>query len=70
VRFGKAQRATLSAIKPVIAPSIGGALDRFYSGARAAPDTAALLRDEAHVRKAKAAQETHWLRIASGGFDE
>jgi hypothetical protein len=65
-----AQRATLAALQPLVKSQIGGALDHFYAMARATPQTKAFFRDEAHMTKAKASQEAHWMRIASGRFDE
>ena len=65
-----AQRQTLAKVQPMISSMIGGGLDRFYAMARATPDTSRMFRDDAHMAKAKASQEAHWLRISSGKFDE
>ncbi|WP_404367800.1 protoglobin domain-containing protein [Sphingomonas sp. MMS24-J45] len=64
------ERATLAQITPMIASMIGDGLDHFYSTARATPETSAFFRDEAHMSKAKASQDAHWMRIASGKFDD
>jgi methyl-accepting chemotaxis protein len=64
------QRATLASLQPLVKSLIGGALDRFYSVARATPQTKAFFADENQMMKAKKAQEAHWLRIARGQFDE
>ena len=63
-------QASLAEIAPMIAAMIGDGLDHFYAKARATPETAAFFRDEAHISKAKAAQDAHWMRIASGKFDD
>ncbi|MEW9855011.1 methyl-accepting chemotaxis protein [Novosphingobium sp. M1R2S20] len=68
--FGAEQRRRVAALKPQISALIGGALERFYSQARATPVTAAFFRDGAHMQKAKAAQQAHWLHIADGEFDD
>lgn len=64
------QRDVLSAMQPMVKAHIGRALDRFYATARAHPETARMFRDHAHMLKAKGSQEAHWMRIASGRFDE
>jgi len=65
-----AQRHVLAKVQPMISSMIASGLDRFYSMARATPDTAKMFRDDAHMAKAKASQEAHWKRISSGKFDE
>ena len=67
--IGARDQTTLAEIQPTIAALIGRALDRFYTTARATPETAAFFRDDEHMKRAKASQEAHWLRIASGTFD-
>ena len=64
------QRSTLAKALRLVSPLLGGALDRFYASARTTPATAAFFRDEAHMAKAKAAQEAHWNRILDGRFDD
>ena len=64
------QRSTLSRALPLVSTLLSGALDRFYSSARATAETSAFFRDEAHMAKAKAAQEAHWNRILNGDFDD
>jgi methyl-accepting chemotaxis protein len=64
------QRKALAATKPLVSSLIGRGLDRFYVTTRQTPETAKFFRDDAHMGKAKSAQEVHWLRIASGTFDE
>ncbi|MEG3175088.1 globin-coupled sensor protein [Sphingomonas sp. RB3P16] len=66
----QAQRVTLAAIKPKIGGLLGPALDRFYASARATPEVAKFFRDDAHMQRAKSAQEAHWRRISSGAFDD
>jgi methyl-accepting chemotaxis protein len=68
--FSDEQRRRLAAIKPQVRAMIGGALDRFYSQASITPATSAFFRDGAHMQKAKAAQEAHWLHIADADFDD
>ncbi|CAN5502730.1 globin-coupled sensor protein [soil metagenome] len=68
--FDGAQRAQLAGIQPLVRKILGGALDRFYAQARVTAATKAFFRDDAHMVRAKAAQEAHWLRIAEGRFDE
>ncbi|MET3827351.1 methyl-accepting chemotaxis protein [Sphingomonas sp. PvP055] len=64
------QRATLAGVLPLVSRLIGPALDRFYDSARATPETAAFFRGDAHMKKAKAAQEAHWRRILDGSFND
>ena len=64
------QRDVLSAMQPMVKAHIGRALDRFYATARAHPEIARMFREDAHMLKAKGSQEAHWMRIASGRFDE
>ncbi len=68
--IGDEERATLAAVRPMVESVIGEGLDRFYAAARSTPKTAAFFRDDNHMKKARAAQEAHWLRIASGKFDD
>ncbi|WP_332908806.1 protoglobin domain-containing protein, partial [Sphingomonas mollis] len=64
------QQATVAAVRPLIGKLIGKALDRFYARVRQQPETARFFRDGSHVSSAKAAQESHWMNIANGRFDE
>jgi methyl-accepting chemotaxis protein len=68
--LGDDQRQTLGAMQPMVLEKIGTALDRFYATARATPQIKAMFRDDAHMMKAKASQQAHWLRIANGRFDD
>jgi len=63
------QQNILGSIKPLIGGYLDRGLKRFYVTARATPETAKFFRDDNHMAKAKTAQESHWLRIASGKFD-
>jgi methyl-accepting chemotaxis protein len=67
--LGSDQRRTLEAMQPMVKEKLGAALDRFYTTARATPEIRSMFRDDAHMAKAKAMQETHWMRIANGQFD-
>ncbi len=64
------QRRTLSSMRPLVARSIGPALDAFYNKARKHPHTAAFFDNPAHIAHAKARQEKHWDAIASAEFNE
>jgi methyl-accepting chemotaxis protein len=68
--LGDDQRRTLETMQPMVLDKIGPALDRFYATARATPKIKAFFRDDAHMAKAKAMQQAHWLRIANGRFDD
>jgi methyl-accepting chemotaxis protein len=68
--FNDAQRAALISMQPLIARSIEAALDKFYTKARAEPQTGRLFANEAHVAHAKERQAMHWQTIASARFDE
>ena len=63
-----AARANLQKLKPVIAKSIGSALDAFYAKARANPATSKFFADDSHVESAKTRQEKHWNVIADAQF--
>ncbi|MFN7023735.1 MAG: methyl-accepting chemotaxis protein [Pseudorhizobium sp.] len=64
------QRRSLSAIQPIIASSIGAALDVFYAKASRHPVTSKFFSNQAHVQHAKSRQVEHWKMIASGKFQE
>ncbi|WP_313615825.1 globin-coupled sensor protein [Agrobacterium sp.] len=64
------QRAALAELSTVIAASLDGALDVFYSKARVHPDTAKFFSSEANIQHAKSRQVGHWENIASARFDE
>ena len=69
VELGEAQRAALKAALPVISASLDGALDAFYTKARATPETARFFANEAHIQSAKGRQVKHWEVIGSAKFD-
>ena len=69
MEFTAKQQATLRAVQPVIGAIVGQALDRFYARVAQTPETKRFFRDDAHVARAKSAQEAHWSRIASANFD-
>jgi methyl-accepting chemotaxis protein len=53
-----------------ITASLPTALDAFYGQLRSWPETAAFFKNERHVDGAKARQNSHWSRIATGTFDQ
>ena len=69
VGMDKAQMEALSEFKPLIAKTVGPALDRFYEQATANPETARHFRDKSHVAHAKQKQVDHWGIIAEGRFN-
>jgi methyl-accepting chemotaxis protein len=62
------QQATLRATQPWVKATLSDALDRFYARAAATPETSRFFRDQAHMNRAKSAQEKHWARIAAADF--
>ncbi|NKN37939.1 globin-coupled sensor protein [Agrobacterium sp. a22-2] len=68
--LGPEQKATLAALQPLISARIGPALDRFYTTAKAHPDTAKFFSNDAHIQHAKQRQVSHWGLIASGKFNQ
>lgn len=64
------QRRSLSAIQPIIASSIGAALDVFYAKASRHPLTSKFFSNQAHIQHAKSRQAAHWEMIASGKYQE
>jgi methyl-accepting chemotaxis protein len=54
--------------RPVIENALGPALSAFYDRVRAAPEVRRLFRDEAHIARARDAQEAHWRVIAGGDY--
>lgn len=69
MEFDDTQRDKLRTAQPVVRKVIGSALDRFYNRAKQTPETAAFFDNQAHMDKAKAAQEKHWSHIANADFD-
>ncbi|WP_313525631.1 globin-coupled sensor protein [Shinella sp.] len=69
VNFDTAQRDALKNALPTISASLGGALDIFYTKARATPETARFFSNEAHIQSAKGRQVKHWEVIGSAKFD-
>jgi methyl-accepting chemotaxis protein len=65
-----AARDRLRGLKDVIAASIDGALDEFYTKVRVTPQTAAMFSNEKHLQSAKKRQDKHWNIIASADFDD
>ncbi len=63
------QRAALKRALPTISGSLDGALDIFYTKARATPETARFFSNEAHIQSAKGRQVKHWELIGSAKFD-
>ncbi|MBP2550540.1 methyl-accepting chemotaxis protein [Neorhizobium galegae] len=70
IGLDEAQRRTLTTLRPMIAASIGPALDAFYDKAKKHPHTASFFADPAHIAHAKGRQIKHWDSIASGEFNE
>jgi methyl-accepting chemotaxis protein len=64
------QRRMLASLLPTVQPLLSGALDRFYTTARATPHIKAFFADERQMMTAKRAQEEHWGRILNGQFDD
>ena len=63
-------RAALRELRPVIATSLGPALETFYKKLRATPQTRVFFPEEQLISKAKGAQERHWKVIADAEFSE
>ncbi|WP_294329420.1 globin-coupled sensor protein [uncultured Sphingomonas sp.] len=63
------QRDALRATQPWVEATLGDALDQFYARASATPETARFFRDQAHMSRAKSAQQKHWARIAAAEFN-
>lgn len=61
--------AALKSIKPIIDRELPRALDKFYAKARTSPQMSALLRDDATVQRARAAQIEHWGRLSGGDLE-
>ncbi len=61
-------RAELRALQPLLAKSIGPALDVFYEKVRKDPHLSAFFKDETHIAHAKSKQQQHWDSIASAEF--
>lgn len=69
VNLGSEQRTALADMQPLISRSLDVALDKFYTKAKAVPETRRLFENEAHVAHAKQRQAQHWETIASARFD-
>ncbi len=69
MEFDDAQRKKLRTAQSAVRAVIGKALDRFYERAKQTSETAAFFDGQAHMDRAKAAQEKHWSHIASAEFD-
>jgi methyl-accepting chemotaxis protein len=63
-------RAALSKLQPLLARSIGSALDAFYDKVKATPTTRRFFGNEGHMAGAKGAQERHWAIIATANYTE
>ncbi len=63
-------RSALRRLKPLLATSLGPALDIFYAKARSTPQTRQFFSDDRHMAKAKGAQERHWRVIADAEFSD
>jgi methyl-accepting chemotaxis protein len=61
-------RSSLRQMMPVLASSLGPALDRSYEKVRATPQTRVFFSDERNIEKAKGAQERHWQVISDAQF--
>lgn len=68
--FDEQQRMILAELQPLIGTLLDPALDRFYEAARKTPETATFFRDDRHMAHAKRAQQSHWMRVAAGTFDQ
>ncbi|WP_010544013.1 protoglobin domain-containing protein, partial [Sphingomonas elodea] len=64
------QREALRATQPWVETILGDALDRFYARAASTPETSKFFRDQAHMNRAKTAQQKHWARIAAAEFNQ
>jgi hypothetical protein len=69
VRIDDELRATLRALKPVIARALPGVLDVFYAHIRQFPEVARLFPDGSIMRHAREMQIKHWDMISDGVFD-
>lgn len=68
--FDDEVRARLLWLKPIIDRALPEALDKFYEQAQATPEAERFFSNEAHKKRAKAAQIDHWGAISSAAFDE
>ena len=64
-----AERDRLRSLAPVVARTIGPALDHFYAKVAATPQANAFFRDRTHMAKAHGAQQKHWGAITEGRLD-
>ncbi len=69
IEFTPAQRRALAAARPFLREALDPVLDHLYARLRQTPEMTRMFRDEAHMRKAKAAQIEHWMQIANATFD-
>lgn len=57
-------------IGSLIDKELPNALSAFYEKVRSTKETARMFSNEAHIQRAKAAQESHWKNISAAQFDE
>ncbi|MEO4000681.1 methyl-accepting chemotaxis protein [Mesorhizobium sp. CAU 1732] len=70
IGIDKSAKERLRALQPVIAGSIGDALDDFYAKVQATPQTSRFFASDGLMGSAKKRQQSHWDLIAAAEFDE
>src|SRR5512139_1583326 len=58
----------LRSLRPAIEKALGPALDGFYEKVKATPELARHFKDDAHIARAKGAQQSLWRLIADGDY--
>ncbi|PVX30992.1 globin-coupled sensor protein [Sphingomonas pokkalii] len=69
MELDESQRQVLRSTQPFVEATLSDALDKFYARAAMTPETSRFFRDQAHMNRAKAAQEKHWARISAADFN-
>ncbi|MFT9418785.1 protoglobin domain-containing protein [Acetobacter sp.] len=62
--------ASIRLIKDIIDRELPVALEVFYEQVRKTPETSKFFSSEAHIERAKHAQQQHWKNISSANFDQ
>ena len=70
LRIDDDSRQALRSLQPLLTKALPTSLGRFYDQVRATPEVRRHFRDEGAISTASDRQAQHWLRIASGLFDD
>jgi methyl-accepting chemotaxis protein len=63
-------REAIRSLRSIVERELPNGLDKFYAQLRQSPEVKRFFSSEAHIERAKGAQQGHWVNISDGNFNE